>query len=92
MKKQICVIAHSKRQFDDYVGDLVYAELKWREYDEGNADAIRNRYHCVTKESDLEGYTFNEVIRIGTFERLRDIDRITHMAHCRVYPHKRIRK
>ena len=81
---KIAVISGSKRAFNDYVGDIVYAECKWRESSHDLPEKIRAKYHLVTCEEHLYHQLFSEVIRIGDLSKIRDLDGLTYYAEQRV--------
>jgi len=56
----IAVIAGSRRQFDDFMRHWVH-------------QPDQKKFKCVTKIDDVRGWRPIEVIRIGTYYKLRDL-------------------
>ena len=67
----IAVISYSKREFDDFIKYLVCH------------DDV-NKFKCVKCVDDIRGINFTNVIRIGQFFRIRNIDELYSHALSRV--------
>ena len=79
--KKIAVICKRKDVFDSYVGDIVYAELKWRKDEQGLVEKIRSNYCRVSNLTSARRRCFSEVVYLYDAIQLNDLCEIRHTVN-----------